>query len=94
MKYWNEIVIEGYKETDYPGLMKKKDLSAREDTLPCPFCGKHDIWAISYETPVGLRWYVYCITCGARKDQGFHQTWQQALSGWNTRNGELKGADA
>lgn len=93
MDHGGERLQEAFRETEHPEDIRM-DLSGREDTLPCPFCGKHDIWAISYETPVGLRWYVYCITCGARKDQGFHQTWQQALSGWNTRNGELKGADA
>ena len=65
------------------------DLSERKDALPCPFCGNHDnIWALTYETPVGRRWYVNHITCGAIKDQGYYQTWQQALGGWNTRSGK------
>ena len=90
MEHGGKRLQEAFRETANPEDIRV-NLSGREDTLPCPFCGKHDIWALSYETPVGRRWYANCSICGAMKDAGYYHTWQQALSGWNNR--DVKGAD-
>lgn len=50
---------------------------------PCPFCGGNAIEVSPYDqTPLGSRWIIKCVDCGA-SIQGSHRAMNKAA--WNQR---------
>lgn len=54
-----------------------------KDLKPCPHCGKSNGAVEDIETTQGLKWYVFCYTCGATG--GYKFTLDEAIEAWNTR---------
>lgn len=52
--------------------------------LSCPFCGREALYVEDIWLTKGLRWYVFCPTCGATGGQ--KKAKAEAVAAWNTRN--------
>ena len=82
-------MIDEYEEEDYESELKK-ELFAKRELKPCPFCGKN-VELNHYKTDKSDWWYVACKTCGIAVDPWMwnsHQTRTETIEKWNRRVNE------
>lgn len=78
--------IEGYEEEDYESDLEK-ELLAKGELKPCPFCGK-DVELKHYKANGNDWWYVACRHCGIAVDPWMwnsNQTKEETIIKWNRR---------
>lgn len=78
--------IEEYEEEDYESDLKK-ELLAKRELKPCPFCGK-DVEVKRYKANGNDWWYVACNHCMISIDPLFwntNRTKKEIIEIWNRR---------
>lgn len=78
------IDIDEYEEEDYESDLKK-DLFAKTELKPCPFCGSKDVHLIMADSTCG-GWSVTCKDCNVWVDHIFNaMSEKKAIELWNRR---------
>lgn len=78
--------IEEYEEEDYESDLKK-ELFAKTELKPCPFCGSKSVALIIDLMPINHKhdwWSVQCQTCSAEYRNIFCDK-DEVIKGWNKR---------
>lgn len=83
------IGIEEYEEDDFESDLEK-DLLAKNELKPCPFCGK-DVKVKRYKASGHDWWFVECSNCKINIDPlmwNFNRTKNEIIEIWNKRVSE------
>ena len=71
---------------DFLKIQLAKDIGGDLGNLKnCPFCGGDNIAYGQYDTAVGVRWKIICLSCMAMIDPGYARQRETVARMWNHR---------